>query len=192
MRRRHHGRLAVRRPGWTCLGRSRPQPLREGSGRLAPQPRGLLREFDKGEKPIFFYAHEGSPVIGWGLSYHRILVCRPLRASGAPNVMLTGARLHARPVQLKLGYDSHVVAQEFGRKIRAIRPDERVELRMNHECSEVSEIAKRLKNGPAQFLGEVDFSGCTIAKPEPHNIRADVPCLENVIIHSVTPMEQFD
>ena len=53
-------------------------------------------------------------------------------------------------------------------------------------------IAERLENGPAQLLGEIDFSGCTVAKPKPYNIRADVPCLENVIIHSVTPMEQFD
>ena len=34
MRRRHHGKMAVRRPGWTCLGRSRPQPLRAGRTRL--------------------------------------------------------------------------------------------------------------------------------------------------------------
>ena len=34
-----------------------------GRGGLAQQPRGLLREFDKGEKPIFFYAHADSNVI---------------------------------------------------------------------------------------------------------------------------------
>ena len=103
-----------------------------------------------------------------------------------------GTALMARPFDLELGRDPHVVVQEFGRKIRAIRPDECVELRMNHESPEVPGIAERLENGPAQLLGEVDFPGRAIAKPEPHNIRADVPCLENVIIHSVTPMEQFD
>ena len=34
-----------------------------GSGWLAPQPSGLLRELDKGEKPISFDAHEASHVI---------------------------------------------------------------------------------------------------------------------------------
>ena len=37
-----------------------------GSGRLASQPRGLLREFDQGEKPISFYAHEASHVMRRG------------------------------------------------------------------------------------------------------------------------------
>ena len=36
----------------------------DGSGWLAPQPSGLLREFDKGEKPISFDAHEASPTLG--------------------------------------------------------------------------------------------------------------------------------
>ena len=34
-----------------------------GSGWLAPQPRGLLREFDKGENPISFDAHGASHVL---------------------------------------------------------------------------------------------------------------------------------
>ena len=37
---------------------------------LAPQPRGLLRKFDKGEKTIFFYTLEASHVIGRG--FHAI------------------------------------------------------------------------------------------------------------------------
>ena len=41
-----------------------------GNGWLATQPRGMLRKLDKGEKPIFFYAHEASHVIGRG--FHAI------------------------------------------------------------------------------------------------------------------------
>ena len=44
----------------------------DGSGWLAPQPRGLLREFDEGENPISFYAHGASHVIGRG--FHTIAV----------------------------------------------------------------------------------------------------------------------
>jgi len=61
-----------------------------GSGWLAPQPRGLLREFDKGEKPISFYAHEASHVIGRGFRTIA-LVCRPHRASGAPTFRMSRA-----------------------------------------------------------------------------------------------------
>ena len=39
----------------------------DGSGWLAAQPSGVLRELDKGEKPIFFDAHEASHVIGRGV-----------------------------------------------------------------------------------------------------------------------------
>ena len=42
----------------------------DGGCRLAPQPRGLLSELDKGEKPISFYAHGVSHVTGQG--FHTI------------------------------------------------------------------------------------------------------------------------
>lgn len=63
---------------------------------------------------------------------------------------------------------------------------------MNHEGFEIPGIAQRLENRPTQRLGKIDFSGGGIAKPEPQNISADVPSLDNVLVHSVTPMEPFD
>ena len=169
----------------TIRGHADRHPVRQN---LAPRPIQDRHQEDE-SAPHRDIANVGRPDLIRSLDRQ---ILQQLRSFYNLNVMLTGARLHARPVQLKLGHDPHVVAQEFGRKVRAIRPDECVELRMNHESSEVPGITERFKNRPAQFLGEVDFSGCTIAKPEPYNIRADVPCLENVIIHSVTPKEQFD
>src|SRR5439155_26953284 len=42
----------------------------DGSGWLAAQPSGLLRELDEGEKPISFDSHEASHVIGW--AFHAV------------------------------------------------------------------------------------------------------------------------
>ena len=48
--------------------------------------------------------------------------------------------MKARPFDLKLGRDSYVVMQELRRDVRAIRPDKRMELRMNRESLEVHGI----------------------------------------------------
>ena len=53
----------------------------DGSGWLAPQPSGLLREFDKGEKPISFDAHEASPV-GVGRDFHTFIAFLPASLIG--------------------------------------------------------------------------------------------------------------
>jgi hypothetical protein len=67
-----------------------------------------------------------------------------------------------------------------------------MELRMNHEGLKVAGIPERFEDWTTQLRDQVDFPSRTIAKPEPHNISADVPSIENVIIHRRTPMEQSD
>ena len=52
-----------------------------GGCRLAPQPSGLLSEFDKGEEPIFFDAHEASPV-GVGRDFHTFIAFSPASLIG--------------------------------------------------------------------------------------------------------------
>lgn len=63
---------------------------------------------------------------------------------------------------------------------------------MHHEGLEVVWIPERFEDRTTQLRGQIDFPGRTIAKPEPHNISADVPSLENVIFHRLTQMERSD
>jgi hypothetical protein len=44
-------------------------------------------------------------------------------------------------------------------------------------------IPEWLEDRPSQRWTEVDLSRSAVAETEPHYIAADVPCLDNVIIH---------
>jgi hypothetical protein len=60
----------TRQPLDILLVQSKETVCVDGSGWLAAQPSGLLRELDEGEKPISFEAHEAPHVIGW--AFHAV------------------------------------------------------------------------------------------------------------------------
>src|SRR5579871_3689176 len=68
------------------------------------------------------------------------------------------------------GRHAHVVVQELGRQIRAVRPREGVKLRVELELSEQSQIAKRLEHRAVKFFLEVDLPCRLIAEPQPDDI----------------------
>ena len=74
--------------------------------------------------------------------------------------------------------------QELRSKVRAIEPNERVELWMNRERPEVGGVPKRFENWPLKLGRQIDFAHCTVTKPKPYDVAPDIPCFENVIIHT--------
>ena len=73
--------------------------------------------------------------------------------------------------------------KELRREIGRIRPDQCVELWVDAELGEILEVPERLEHWPDQLRREVDLSSGTIFKPKPHNMPADVPRFNHVIVH---------
>ena len=111
------------------------------------------------------------------------------RAAGVTTTRAGKCRMSVWTARM-LRRDSDVVMEKLGREIGAIRPHERVELRMDRELSEHRRIVERLKHRPMQCGPEVDFTARPVTESEPHDMASDVTRLEDVVVHAVTPGER--
>src|SRR5229473_3626700 len=78
--------------------------------------------------------------------------------------------------------DSHVIVQELRCEVGTIRPDQRVEFRMNRKAPEDEGVSQDLEDGTPQLRREIDFTSRAIAEPKPDNMTGDVARLENVVV----------
>jgi len=93
-------------------------------------------------------------------------------------------------IQIDCGYDfirrlycnAHIIAQELGREVGSIRPDERVKLRMNMELLEDRGIAQRFEDGAAESRRQIDLAAGSIPKAKPHDVTGHIARLDNVIV----------
>lgn len=95
----------------------------------------------------------------------------------------------ARPFHLKLDGNCYTLAKKFGRKVRTIRPCERVIC--EGKGFELLNIVEWAKNLTHQLSGKIHFSFRTVTEPYPNHIVSNVSSFKNVQKHCVTPMGQL-
>src|SRR2546428_5101927 len=106
---------------------------------------------------------------------------RPIHGPSGP---LNGRRLARRVGCIRwLCRNAYVIAQELGREIGPIRPDERVKLRMNLKLPEDSGIAQRFEDGAAESRRQIDLATRPVAKAEPHHVAGHIARLDDMVIH---------
>jgi hypothetical protein len=91
------------------------------------------------------------------------------------------------------GRDPHIVVKKLWRKIGTVRPDQRVELRMDDKASKHEGIAQGLEYGPSEGRRQIDLPCRAVSKPKPHDVATNVPRLENMVVlhdHSSGAMPQ--
>lgn len=76
-----------------------------------------------------------------------------------------------------------MVVEIFRRNIRAVRPDQSVELRMNAELPEAIELEKRFEDWSLENRSQVDFTACSVPEAEPYDVVSFVAGLEYVVVH---------
>lgn len=81
------------------------------------------------------------------------------------------------------GRHAHVVVQKLRCEVGPVRPDKRMEFRVNGEPFEVSWIPESFKHRTPKGLLQIDFARCSVPETKPYNEPANVPCIENVVIH---------
>src|SRR3990172_9089828 len=82
---------------------------------------------------------------------------------------------------------AHALVQEFGRKVRAVFPDKRVQLRVNRERLEYVLVPQRLKDGTVQLIAKVHFPCYAVVELHPNDVVADVAGINDSIQHRLTP-----
>jgi hypothetical protein len=72
---------------------------------------------------------------------------------------------------------SELLAQKFWREIRAVRPDERVQLAIQAELPKHFDAPERLENRPLEIAREIDFSARAILEPNPDAMAGNIVSL---------------
>ena len=72
----------------------------------------------------------------------------------------------------KSGGGQQPCAQEFGREIGTVGPDQRVQCRIEADPTEHRRVPQRLEHGSVEVPGKIDFPLEPVGKPEPYQMAS--------------------
>jgi hypothetical protein len=68
--------------------------------------------------------------------------------------------------------------QKLRRKIRTVRPEDRVEFGMQAHGAKRGEVPERFEDGALELAAQVDFAGEAITESQPDYVVANVSCVD--------------
>jgi hypothetical protein len=80
------------------------------------------------------------------------------------------------------GRHAYVVVKELRREVGAVRPDQRVELRMDEEILKDEGITQGLEYRTPKGWPEIDFTRRPILEPQPHDVIAHIASFQHVVV----------
>src|SRR5687768_4037313 len=78
--------------------------------------------------------------------------------------------------------------QRLGCEIHVVGPRQRRELGMHEQLTKTVHVPEGLEDRSAQGGCEIDFTGPAIPESQPHDVIADVPSLNDVVVHLAVTM----
>ena len=84
------------------------------------------------------------------------------------------------PFEFALCDYANFFVQKFGRKVGAVRPDDRSDIRIQSNLLEVIRIAEGLENRAPQVSREIDLTLRSVFKSEPNRVSSDVTSFDDV------------
>ena len=81
---------------------------------------------------------------------------------------------------------TYTLVQKLWREIGAVRPDDRVQLRMQADALKCLDPAQRLEDRAIELFAQVHFAGKAIAETEPDHVVPNVSSLDDAN-HTLPP-----